>query len=115
MGTVVYHFARTGYGSGFEEIDSHPFASTDDVVGLYSVAMQIRQTCFGNIILREAGYILNLHPIMCQGYGDIGFSSAIRSCQFLGLPETKVSGRGKAQHDLAECNNFLHGILLTDV
>ena len=110
MGTVVYHFARTGYGSGLKEIDSHSFASTDDVVGLYSVAVQIRQTCFSNIILREAGYILNLHPIMCQGHGDIGFSSAIRSCQFLGLPETKVSGRGKAQHDLAECYDFLHGI-----
>ena len=39
MGTVVYHFARTGYGSGFKEIDSHSFASTDDVVGLYSVAV----------------------------------------------------------------------------
>ena len=66
MCPVINHLAGTGYCSRFEEIDSQTVASVNDMIGLYSVFMEIHLATSGYIVLGQAGYEFRFHTVIGQ-------------------------------------------------
>ena len=108
MGAVVDDLAGAGHCAGFEEIDSEPVATVDAVLCAYTVFVQIGNACFGNVVFGQTGNEFSLASIVCERYGNVGFTAAESGIESVSLGETEIAGRSKPEHNLTEGNNLWH-------
>ena len=85
MGPVIDHLARTGNSACLKEIYSETLSAEDAEVGPDPIGMKVADATLRDVILREAGDELDIHPVVRQRDRHIGLSSAEGGVELLGL------------------------------
>ena len=94
------------------EVDTHTFATTDDLGGVYTVTAQRVDSGLTDGVGGQLGNKSSIHTIVCQGDGNVCFAATESEFHMVTLNKALVVIRLQTQHQFAKSNDFCHDILI---